>query len=45
MRVSFAWWLKPYLYVLAFCCVMAGTRLDEVKLVAKIKRATRITVR
>ncbi|WP_250501960.1 hypothetical protein [Caballeronia sp. AZ7_KS35] len=42
--VTFAWWLRPYLRVLSACCVLAGRAPDEVKLAAKIKRATRITI-
>jgi hypothetical protein len=44
LSVTFAWWLKPYLSVLAVCCVLAGTLPDEAKLLAKIKRAIRLTV-
>ncbi|MDR8400099.1 hypothetical protein NE850_27700 [Paraburkholderia sp. USG1] len=44
LGVTFAWWLKPYLLVLTVCCVMAGTLPDEAKLLAKIKRAMRVTV-
>lgn len=45
MHVSFAWWLKPYIYVLAACCILAQREPDPSKLEAKIKRAMRITVR
>jgi len=44
LSVRFAWWLKPYLRVLAFCCVLAGTVPDQEKLEAKIKRAMRVVV-
>jgi tRNA pseudouridine-54 N-methylase len=44
LSVTFAWWLKPYLRVLAICCVLAGTLPDEAKLMAKIKRAMRLTM-
>lgn len=42
LSVRYAWWLKPYLRVLAFCCVMAGTLPDQAKLEAKIRRAVRV---
>jgi hypothetical protein len=42
--VTFAWWLKPYIRVLACCCVLAGRMPDQAKLAAKVKRATRITI-
>lgn len=42
LSVKFAWWLKPYLRVLAFFCVMAGTLPDQAKLEAKILRAMRV---
>lgn len=45
LSVSFAWWLKPYLCVLAACCVLAGTVPDQAKLEAKIKRAMRVIVK
>jgi hypothetical protein len=45
MHLSFAWWLRPYLRVLAICCVLAGSMPDHEKLEAKVKRAMRITVR
>lgn len=45
IQISFAWWLKPYLYALAWCCVMSGREADPAKLAAKIKRAMRVTVK
>jgi hypothetical protein len=45
LSVTFAWWLKPYLRMLAICCVLSGNEPDPVKLQAKIKRATRVVVR
>ncbi|WP_316150449.1 hypothetical protein [Cupriavidus sp. BIC8F] len=44
LSVRFAWWLKPYLKLLAFCCVLAGRLPDQAKLEAKIKRAMRIVI-
>ncbi|MGT2433520.1 hypothetical protein ACU4HD_40790 [Cupriavidus basilensis] len=44
LSVRYAWWLKPYLRVLAFCCVVAGTQPDQEKLEAKIRRAIRVVV-
>lgn len=45
LSVTFAWWLKPYIYALAVCAVLAGTRPDADKLAAVVKRAMRVTVR
>ncbi|WP_175837089.1 hypothetical protein [Burkholderia anthina] len=45
IQISFAWWLKPYLFVLAWFCVVTGQGADEAKLEAKIKRAMRVTVK
>ncbi|MGY6256553.1 hypothetical protein ACXIVK_24085 [Paraburkholderia caledonica] len=44
LSVTFAWWLKPYIYVLAICAVLAGARPDADKLAAVVKRAMRVTV-
>ena len=44
ISVRMAWWLKPYLRLLAFCCVLAGTQPDQAKLEAKIRRAMRVVV-
>lgn len=40
LSVRFAWWLKPYLRVLAFCCIVAGTA----KRARKIRSAARVIV-
>ncbi|PQV50983.1 hypothetical protein [Paraburkholderia sp. BL21I4N1] len=45
LSVSFAWWLNPYLRVLAICCILSGNAPDRAKLEAKIKRAMRVVVR
>ncbi|MBR8344665.1 hypothetical protein [Burkholderia ambifaria] len=45
IHISCAWWLKPYLYVLAWFCVLTGNVVDEAKLEAKIKRAMRVTIK
>ncbi|WP_174978690.1 hypothetical protein [Pandoraea terrigena] len=45
LRVTFAWWLKPYIFALAFCAVLAGTTPDAEKLGRVIKRAVRVSVR
>jgi hypothetical protein len=44
LSVAFAWWLKPYLSVLAICCILSGNVPDQVKLQAQIKRAMRVIV-
>lgn len=44
LSVTFAWWLKPYLRVLAPCCLLSGNMPDQAKLQAKIKRAMRVVV-
>ncbi|MGP8437170.1 hypothetical protein ACT2FY_13000 [Paraburkholderia fungorum] len=44
LSVTFAWWLKPYLRVLAICCILSRSVPDQAKLRAKIKRATRVIV-
>ena len=45
LSVTFAWWLKPYLRLLAWFCVLTGNEADLAKLEAKIKRAMRVTVK
>ncbi|MFT0167497.1 hypothetical protein ACLKMY_00515 [Paraburkholderia mimosarum] len=45
LSVTFAWWLKPYLFVLAFFCVLTRNAPDPAKLEANIKRGMRVTVR
>ncbi|MFM0256087.1 hypothetical protein [Paraburkholderia sediminicola] len=44
LSVTFAWWLKPYLRVLAICCILSGNVPDPAKLQAQIKRAMRVIV-
>jgi hypothetical protein len=44
LSIHIAWWLKPYLHVLAFFCVLTCNVPDQMKLSAKIKRAMRVTI-
>ncbi|MBP0714825.1 hypothetical protein ABXK61_16080 [Burkholderia sola] len=45
LNVTIAWWLKPYLFVLALLCVVTGRVADQAKLEATIKRAMRVTIK
>jgi hypothetical protein len=45
VSVSFAWWLKPYIFALACCAVLAHRVPDQDKLSRVVKRAMRVTVR
>lgn len=45
LSVTIAWWLKPYLFVLALLCVMTGRVANQAKLEATIKRAMRVAVK
>jgi hypothetical protein len=44
LSVTFAWWLKPYIYLLAICAVLAGATPDRDKLARVVKTATRVKV-
>lgn len=44
LSVKLAWWLRPYLKLLVFCCVLAGTAPDQTKLKAKVRRGLRVVV-
>ena len=45
VEVKLAWWLKPYLYLLVWFCVLHGCVPDQVKLQRVINRAIRLSVR
>jgi len=42
VRVHIAWWLRPYLYALAFFAAMMGTDPDPEKLGHVFARAIRV---
>lgn len=42
LRVTCAWWLKPYLYALAFFGVLMGMEPDQEKLQRVIARGLRV---
>lgn len=42
VRVTVAWWLKPYLTALIFLCRLHNTEPDEEKLKRVIARAIRV---
>ncbi|MFM0330666.1 hypothetical protein [Paraburkholderia strydomiana] len=44
LSVTFAWWLKPYVYMLAICAVLVGATPDRDKLARVVKSATRVKV-
>jgi len=44
LSVTIAWWLRPYLLVLAFFCVLTRNVPDQAKLEAMIKRALHVVV-
>jgi hypothetical protein len=44
LSVTFAWWLKPYIFALACCAVLARRVPDQDKLARVIKSAMRVTV-
>jgi hypothetical protein len=45
LHVGFAWWLRPYLAMLVFFCVLTRAEPDWVKLNRVINRAIRIRLR
>ncbi len=44
IKVYAAWWLKPYLYGVAFMCAFMGCDFDEDKVNRMINRALRFKV-
>lgn len=44
VKVTFAWWLKPYLSTLIFIAVLMGVTPDWEKVGRVIRRAMRIRV-
>lgn len=44
LRVSVAWWLNPYLWMLAHFAAWTGCEIDEAKAEAVIMRAIRVEI-
>lgn len=44
LRVAFAWWLRPYLHLLAWFAFLSDRKPDEAKLKAVIRRGVRLHV-
>lgn len=44
VKVTVAWWLKPYLYGVAFMCALTGREFDEDKVNRMINRALRLRI-
>lgn len=44
VTASFRWWLKPYLQVLCFFCLLHGRMPDQARLERVIRRGIRIEV-
>jgi hypothetical protein len=42
IEVYAAWWLEPYIRVLAFVCMVTNSELDEDKFVRVVQRALRL---
>lgn len=44
IKVSFAWWLKPYIYGVVITAVLMGMTPDWEKVERKVMRAIRLRV-
>jgi hypothetical protein len=44
LEISVAWWVKPYIYLVAFFCMLANREPDEAKLERMILRGIKMKV-
>lgn len=42
IEVSLAWWLEPYLQILAFLCVVMNAEVNEERVIRLVQRAIRL---
>lgn len=42
IEVSLAWWLEPYMHLLAFFCLITNSDFDEDKYIRTVQRAIRL---
>jgi hypothetical protein len=45
VQIGFAWWLRPYLYLLVFFCLLHRQPPDSEKLHQVLRRAVRMRLR